>query len=174
MVIIHRIGTIGSGSDFTGFLQFLGVSCMDITYVSSLLALLAYTNPFMLFCIQVNLSSGGYPVYHSVHDNFYWMTNFGDPSFTHHKALGLLWSKAAVMLMTTPVLPYDPRDYAITLEQIYNTFVSEYGKALDDQKITLGEAIAMSIKPIASVLYRVLEAGDSAVYKSYCYSVVTD
>eukprot|EP00731_Ephydatia_muelleri_P003672 Em0001g3672a len=105
----------GSGSDFTMFLQMLGNSCADFTYA--------------------NMT--GYAVYHSVHDNFYWMTNFGDPSFAHHQALGLVWSKAAILLATSPVLPYDPRDYAISLQNLFNTFVQLYGPTLQDQNITL-------------------------------------
>lgn len=85
--------------------------------------------------MQANIT--GYAVYHSVHDNFYWMTNFGDPTFTHHQALGLVWSKTAILLATSPVLPYDPRDYAISLQNLFSTFVQLYGPTLQDQNITL-------------------------------------
>lgn len=78
-----------------------------------------------------------YAVYHSVHDTFYWMTNFGDPFFTRHQALGLVWSKAAVLLATSPVLPYDPRDYAISLQNLFSNFKQQYGAPLQGQNITL-------------------------------------
>ncbi len=81
----------------------------------------------------------GYAVYHSVHDNFYWMTHFGDPSFTHHLAIGLVWSKLAVLIATTAVLPYDPRYYALSVEKIYQNLEAKYGTVLETQNITLGK-----------------------------------
>ena len=65
------------------------------------------------------------------------MTNFGDTSFTHHQAIGLMWSKTAILLATSPVLPYDPRDYAIALQNIFGTFVQQYGEVLQSQNIPL-------------------------------------
>ena len=82
------------------------------------------------------------PVYHSVHDNFYWMQHFGDPGFSRHLASGLVWAKTAILLATTPVLPYDPRDYAIALNRIYSGLVQQYGTVLQQQSISLGEAVA--------------------------------
>ncbi|KAL5481828.1 hypothetical protein EMCRGX_G022079 [Ephydatia muelleri] len=110
-----KIADLGSGSDFTMFLQLLGISCADFTYVNTT----------------------SYAVYHSVHDNFYWMSNFGDPSFTHHQAMGLMWFKTAILLATTPVLPYDPRDYAISLQNIFASFVQQYGAVLQNQNISV-------------------------------------
>ena len=65
------------------------------------------------------------------------MTNIGDPSFTHHQALGLMWFKTAIFLATSPVLPYDPRDYAIALQNIFGSFVQQYGGVLQSQNISL-------------------------------------
>ena len=86
----------------------------------------------------------GYAVYHSVHDNFYWMKHFGDPDFSHHLASGLVWVKTGILLATTPVLPYDPRDYAIALTRIYDGLVQQYGTVLQQQNITLGEITGVS------------------------------
>ncbi|KAL5481832.1 hypothetical protein EMCRGX_G022084 [Ephydatia muelleri] len=110
-----EIYSLGAGSDFTIFLQLMGISCADFEYVNTT----------------------SYAVYHSVHDNFYWMTNFGDPSFTHHQAMGLMWFKTAILLATTPVLPYDPRDYAISLQNILASFVQQYGAVLQNQNISM-------------------------------------
>ena len=49
------VGDLGSGSDYTVFLQHLGVPSSDVS------------------------SSGSYGVYHSVFDNFNWFKKFGDP-----------------------------------------------------------------------------------------------
>ncbi|KAI3915348.1 hypothetical protein MKX01_035607 [Papaver californicum] len=53
-----RLG--GGGSDYASFVQHVGVSDLD-----------------MLF-------GGGYPVYHSMYDDFTWMRKFGDPMFQRH------------------------------------------------------------------------------------------
>ena len=52
-----RIGPLGSGSDYTPFLQHLGVPSTDMGF------------------------NGDYGVYHSAYDSFYWMDHFGDPGF---------------------------------------------------------------------------------------------
>ena len=80
-----------------------------------------------------------YPVYHSVHDNFYWMSHFVDPDFSHHKAVGLLWMKTAIILTTNPLLPYDPRYYALSVEEIFQNLAKRYTQILSQQNITLGE-----------------------------------
>ena len=90
---------------------------------------------------QANSTAGRYlyAVYHSVHDNFYWMSHFGDPTFSHHLALGLVWMKVAIMLSTQPVLMFDPRDYPITVMGIYDDVEKEYGELLSEQGISLGK-----------------------------------
>ena len=66
------------------------------------------------------------------------MSNFADPQFTHHKALGLLWTKLALTLSNTPVLPFDPRHYAIGVHEIFENLEKEYGATLIMQGIRLG------------------------------------
>jgi len=58
------IGALGSGSDFTPFLQHLGIASTDMGF------------------------GGDYGVYHSSYDSFYWMAHFGDPTFRYHVAAG--------------------------------------------------------------------------------------
>ena len=55
---------IGSGSDHTVFLNFLGIPTVGLTFV------------------------GPYGVYHSVYDDFYWMNHFGDPGYRYHASHG--------------------------------------------------------------------------------------
>ena len=85
--------------------------------------------------MQVNRTA--YAVYHSVHDNFYWMTHFGDPSFSHHLATGLVWIKLALIISTDPVLPFDPRDYAIAILDIFQNLKNSTGELLSQQGISL-------------------------------------
>src|SRR5206468_5250026 len=57
------VGDLGSGSDYTVFLQHLGVPSTDVS------------------------STGSYGVYHSVFDNFAWFKKFGDPDFTYEQEM---------------------------------------------------------------------------------------
>ena len=58
---VPQMGWLGSGSDYTVFLDHLGVPAVDSGF------------------------KGGYGVYHSIYDNFNWMEKFaGDPEFLTH------------------------------------------------------------------------------------------
>ncbi len=84
---------LGSGSDYTVFLNFIGVPVAD----------LAFTGP--------------YGVYHSAYDNHVWMTKFGDPTFRYHAAMAQLWGILALRLANADVLPLDFRAYAARIGQ---------------------------------------------------------
>jgi N-acetylated-alpha-linked acidic dipeptidase len=83
-----RINALGSGSDYTPFLQHLGVPALDMGF------------------------GGDYGVYHSAYDSFYWMTKFGDPTFAYHVAAAQVWGTIALRLADASVLPLDYTDYA--------------------------------------------------------------
>ena len=93
-----------------------------------------------------------YAVYHSVHDNFYWMSEFGDPSFTHHLATGLVWIKLALILSTEPVLPFDPRDYAIVIGEIFQNLKDSSGDILEAQGISLCEKFYVHVYLLTPLL----------------------
>jgi N-acetylated-alpha-linked acidic dipeptidase len=83
-----RIGALGSGSDYTPFLQHLGVPSTDMGF------------------------GGDYGVYHSAYDSFYWMEQFGDPGFHYHVAAAQLWGTLALRLAEADGLSFDYTDYA--------------------------------------------------------------
>jgi N-acetylated-alpha-linked acidic dipeptidase len=83
-----EIGPLGSGSDYTPFLQHLGVACTDMGF------------------------NGDYGVYHSAYDSFYWMDQFGDPGFKYHVAAAQLWGTLAMRLAEADGLSFDYTDYA--------------------------------------------------------------
>ncbi|HSR16040.1 MAG TPA: M28 family peptidase, partial [Gemmatimonadales bacterium] len=92
---------LGSGSDYTVFLNFLGLPI-------------------------VNMSFGGpYGVYHSQYDNWYWMTRFGDPGFRYMTTMAELWGRMALRLANAEVLPFDFVRYAHRVER----FLDELGQA---------------------------------------------
>ena len=90
-----RIGALGSGSDYTPFLQHLGVPSTDMGF------------------------NGDYGVYHSAYDSFYWMDHFGDPGFVYHTATAQLWGTLAMRLANADALPFDYTDYAIQLRDFF-------------------------------------------------------
>ena len=71
------------------------------------------------------------------------MKHFGDPD-SHHLASGLVWIKTGILLATTPILLYDPRDYAIALTRIYDGLEQQYGTVQQEKNITLGEVAMVS------------------------------
>src|SRR5262249_7740435 len=91
-----RIGALGSGSDYTPFLQHLGVPSTDMGF------------------------GGDYGVYHSAYDSFYWMSHFGDPTFVYHAAMAQLWGTMAMRLADADGLPFDYTDYAAQLRDYFN------------------------------------------------------
>ena len=94
-----RIGALGSGSDFTPFLQHLGVASTDMGF------------------------GGDYGVYHSAYDSFYWMAHFGDPTFGYHVAAAQLWGTMAMRLADAEGLPFDYTDYAYQIREFFNEAV---------------------------------------------------
>ena len=94
-----RIGPLGSGSDYTPFLQHLGIASTDMGF------------------------GGDYGVYHSAFDSFYWMTHFGDPDFAYHVAAAQLWGTMALRLADAPALQIDYTDYAAAIREYFNESV---------------------------------------------------
>lgn len=90
-----RIGALGSGSDYTPFLQHLGVPSTDFGF------------------------NGDYGVYHSAYDSFYWMDKFGDPGFVYHVAASQVWGTLALRLSDAEVLPFNYSDYATQIKEFF-------------------------------------------------------
>ncbi len=81
------VGDLGSGSDYTVFLQHLGVPSADVG------------------------STGSYGVYHSVFDNFQWFKKFGDPDFAYEQQMARVYGLEAVRMADADVLPFDYEEY---------------------------------------------------------------
>jgi N-acetylated-alpha-linked acidic dipeptidase len=83
-----QVGDLGSGSDFTPFLQHAGVPSTDIG------------------------SRGRYGVYHSVFDNYAWFTRFADPTFVYEQQQARVFGLEVLHIADADVLPYDYVTYA--------------------------------------------------------------
>jgi N-acetylated-alpha-linked acidic dipeptidase len=98
-----RIGALGSGSDYTPFLQHLGIASTDMGF------------------------GGDYGVYHSAYDSFYWMDRFGDPGFFYHFAAAQVWGTLALRLADADGLSFDYTDYANEIRSFFRDAVKIAG-----------------------------------------------
>jgi len=89
-----RIEALGSGTDFTAFLDHVGVATIDLGY-------------------------GGEDeqgIYHSIYDDFYWYTHFSDTDFVYGRALAQTVGTSVLRLADAEVLPFDFVNFADTVE----------------------------------------------------------
>jgi len=86
------LGALGSGSDFSAFLDHAGIPSVDLGF------------------------TGPYGVYHSIYDDFYWMKRFGDPTFSYHVTLAQILAMLAIRLVEADILPFDYPAYALEIE----------------------------------------------------------
>jgi N-acetylated-alpha-linked acidic dipeptidase len=90
-----RIGALGSGSDYGAFVDHLGIASLDLGYGGE--------------------DGGG--IYHSVYDDFYWYTHFGDTSFVYGRALAQTAGTAVMRLADAELLPFDFSDFTDTIHR---------------------------------------------------------
>jgi len=93
-----RIGALGSGSDYTPFLQHLGIASLNLGYGGE--------------------DGGG--IYHSIYDDFYWYTHFGDPTFVYGRALSQTVGTAVMRLADAELLPFDFSEFTDTVRGYVN------------------------------------------------------
>ncbi|HUK88601.1 MAG TPA: transferrin receptor-like dimerization domain-containing protein, partial [Terriglobales bacterium] len=88
-----RLAALGSGTDYTVFLDHLGVPALNLGYGGE--------------------DPGG--IYHSIYDDFYWYTHFSDKDFVYGRALAQTAGTAVLRLADAEVLPYEFTDLADTV-----------------------------------------------------------
>ncbi len=91
---------IGSGSDHTVFLNFVGIPVLGLGF------------------------EGDYGVYHSAYDDFFWMNHFGDPGYRYHTLMTQIWGVTALRLANADLLPFNFEVYASNIR----AFVSQLAK----------------------------------------------
>jgi N-acetylated-alpha-linked acidic dipeptidase len=111
-----RIGTLGSGSDYTPFIQHLGVPSTDIG------------------------SEGAYGVYHSTFDDYTWFTKFADPTFVYEQQQARVFGLEILHMADADVLPYD---YQLYGKQITD-YIEAAQKRATEQKLPLDFAPALT------------------------------
>ncbi|HVN03685.1 MAG TPA: transferrin receptor-like dimerization domain-containing protein, partial [Bryobacteraceae bacterium] len=103
-----RIGALGSGSDYTAFLDHFGVASMNVGFGGE--------------------DQGG--VYHSVYDDFYWYTHFADSEFVYGRALAQLAGTAVLRLADAELLPLDFSNFTETIRR----YIDEVEKLARDAR----------------------------------------
>ena len=117
-----RVGDLGSGSDYTPFLQHLGVPSLDIGF------------------------GGPYGVYHASSDNLYWMEHFGDPTFRYSVLAAQIYGTLALRLADADVLPLEYEDYGKALEKYLDNLDKELKKDGDYGRLDLESARASATR----------------------------
>jgi N-acetylated-alpha-linked acidic dipeptidase len=105
-----RIPALGSGSDYTAFLQHDGVASMNIGFAGE--------------------DGGG--IYHSIYDDFYWYTHFSDTDFVYCRALAQLGGTAVMRLADAELLPFEFSDFADTVQMYIKELKALAQKMQDD------------------------------------------
>ena len=103
-----RLDPLGSGSDYTPFLQHLGIAALNIGYGGE----------------------GQYGQYHSVYDSFDHFTRFMDPDFSYGVALAKTGGRLMLRLSEAEVLPFDFRPMAASVGR----YVDEVSRLAEDQR----------------------------------------
>src|SRR5262245_46695254 len=88
-----RISPLGSGSDYTPFLQHLGIASMNIGFGGE--------------------DGGG--SYHSIYDSFDHYTRFGDPGLVYGIVLAKVCGHATLRLANADTLPFEFTNFAETV-----------------------------------------------------------
>ncbi len=123
-----RIGALGSGSDYSTFIDHLGIASANLGFYGG--------------------SQGG--VYHSVYDDFYWYTHFGDPDFAYEQTFTQVMGVTLMRLADAPVLPFDYTDFADTM--------ALYVNQLKDLQQKTANAPAFDFTPLDASVARLEQA----------------
>jgi N-acetylated-alpha-linked acidic dipeptidase len=88
-----RLGALGSGSDYTPFLQHAGIAALSIGYGGE----------------------GQYGVYHSAYDSFEHYTRFADPTFEYGVVQAKTTGRMMLRLANADFLPFETSTFAATV-----------------------------------------------------------
>jgi N-acetylated-alpha-linked acidic dipeptidase len=129
---------LGSGSDYTVFLNFLGVPIVDMAF------------------------DGPYGVYHSMYDNHQWVSRIGDPGFRYHTAMTRLWGVMATRMANADVLPLDYQPYAARVREFLDDVERRWPEKRFDIARAANERFAAAASASASRASASLAANDRA------------
>lgn len=117
-----RIYALGSGSDFTPFIQHLGIASLNLGFGGE--------------------DGGG--SYHSIYDSYDHYTRFGDPGFAYGIALAKVCGHAVLRLASADTLPFEFTNFADTLGQYVNE-VTKLTDTMREETKLINQAISSGI-----------------------------
>jgi len=103
-----RLGALGSGSDYTAFIDHLGIASLNLGFGGE----------------------GGSGIYHSAYDDFYWYTHFSDTDFVYGRALSQTIGTAVLRLADADLLPFEFTGLSDTI----NLYLKELKKLAEDER----------------------------------------
>jgi N-acetylated-alpha-linked acidic dipeptidase len=109
-----RMAALGSGSDYTVFIDHLGVASLNVGYSGE--------------------DEGG-GQYHSIYDDFYYYTHFMDTDFAYGRLLAETAGTMMMRLADAEVLPFQFTGLADTI----HTYITELKKLATDQRAEIKE-----------------------------------
>jgi N-acetylated-alpha-linked acidic dipeptidase len=133
------INALGSGSDYTAFLDYLQIASLDLGFSGD--------------------DGGG--VYHSVYDSFYWYTNFSDGNFTHGAALSQTTGTALLRLANADVLPFEFRGTAETLHRYVDEIEKLAGSNSSSEDDGASSGRKVDLGPVRKAIGKLSKAADS-------------
>jgi N-acetylated-alpha-linked acidic dipeptidase len=123
-----RIGPLGTGSDFTAFLDHLGIASLNVSYGGE---------------------DNGAGVYHSIYDDFYWYSHYADSTYVYGRALAQTDGALVLRMAQADVLPYDFAALADTLH-IYTREVKDLLAARQKEATERTAALEMNAYALTS------------------------
>ena len=118
---------IGSGSDHTVFLNFIGMPVLGLGF------------------------EGDYGVYHSAYDDLFWMNHFGDPGYKYHTLMSQLWGVTALRLANADLLPFDFATYASNVRQFVRDLANDNKSViLSGLEGSRSKAVTQSKDPVSA------------------------
>jgi N-acetylated-alpha-linked acidic dipeptidase len=129
-----RIAALGSGSDYTAFIDHLAVASTNVAFHGD---------------------GGG--VYHSIYDSFDWYRRFGDPQFVYGRALAQVHAMAMARMAGAAVLPFEFTNLADTLAK----YLGELDELREKQQKSSAEAAFVDLAPLRPALEDLTKAAES-------------
>jgi N-acetylated-alpha-linked acidic dipeptidase len=139
-----RIGALGSGSDYTPFIQHLGIASMNSGFGGD----------------------GGGGVYHSIYDSFNWYSKFGDPTFEYGQALSQVNGTILMRLASSDVLPFEFTDLAETIGR-YLDEIEKLAARSKSQKAVDFESLKSELKSLNQAAQRYETAFNKSATKGF-------
>ena len=105
-----RLGALGSGSDYTPFIQHAGIASINVGFGDE--------------------DEDG--IYHSIYDDYYFYTHFLDTDFAYGRALAQTAGTAVMRLADADIVPLEFTDFADTMQKYGRELKELLSKKQDD------------------------------------------